>query len=218
MKVKEGFIEKWYLNKGLKEGREQSGQMPEHKSFQTERSGVQTLPSASMLSIVLSGKQGGRRDQEEEVREEVRILLGDQGRLSAAWKPKGSDLNFERDGQSSQGFEQRDPMIWLVFFIKIVLTAVLRIDVGRKYRSEEISRLEARDSGSVKRGDGSGSVEVWCESWHTLRFEPTRFADGLNVRERCESGDEDDSSFDLSNEKCWTGWSKSWNQDYQEKY
>lgn len=84
MKVKEGFIEKWYLNKGLKEGREQPGQMPEHKSFQTERSGVQTLLSESTLSIVVSGKEGGRRDQEEEVRGEVQILLGDQGRLRAA--------------------------------------------------------------------------------------------------------------------------------------
>ena len=150
---------------------------------------MQTPLSESVLSIILSGKQGGRRDQEEEVRGQVRILLGDQGRLHAAWKPKGSDFNSERDGQSSQDFEQRDRMIWLVFLIKIVLTAVLRIDVGGKYKSEEISWLEARDSGSLKQGDGS--AEVWCESWHTLRIAPTRCADGLNVRERCESGDED---------------------------
>ena len=45
---------------------------------------MQTPLSESVLSIILSGKQGGRRDQEEEVRGEVRILLGDQGRLHAA--------------------------------------------------------------------------------------------------------------------------------------
>ena len=41
---------------------------------------------------------------------------------------------------------------------------MLRIDVGGKYKSEEISWLEARDSGRLKQGDGSGSSEVWCES------------------------------------------------------
>lgn len=32
MKVKEGFNEKWCLNKGLKEGREEARQMPEHRA------------------------------------------------------------------------------------------------------------------------------------------------------------------------------------------
>ena len=73
-----------------------------------------------------------------------------------------------------------------LFFIKIVLTAVLRIDVGGKSKSEEVSWVKARDRGSLKQGDGSGSVEMWRESWHTLSLEPTRFADGLSVREGCE--------------------------------
>ena len=41
---------------------------------------------------------------------------------------------------------------------------MLRIDVGGKSKSEEVSWVKARDRGSLKQGDGSGSVEMWRES------------------------------------------------------
>lgn len=69
---------------------------------------MQRPPGESMLTV-FRDEQGGRSGQEVEGGDEIQILVGDH--VGPEIHSKVSGFNFERDGQSLQGFEQRSDVI-----------------------------------------------------------------------------------------------------------